>query len=219
VTLNGTVTNCENQPVTNGYLQTYDHGFYNRIPIVNGSFSFTGLACTNLAVNVVAVDNATHLQSEPKIVTLAAGVNDLGALSACGTSTMGNISFTIDGVTTHITEPTDTIGGYYLIHTPDTATNKWTQIVTLSGNANQNQQIAFQFDGNNTVGNTHHLTDVFSTKLPGGRGYWPVPIALNITEYGEIGGFISGSFSDHLIDFANNGLHTFSCNFRVRRYN
>lgn len=218
VTITGTVTNCDHQPVNDGYIQTYDHGFYNRIPVINGSFSFSGIACTNLVVNIVAVDNVAHQQGEPKTVTLTAGgYNDLGALTACGTSTMGSLSFTIDNVTTDITEPTDTIASYFLISGLDDS--KWTQVITLSGNPNQDQKIAFLMDGPDAIGSEHHITEVYSNKFPGGRGYWPVPVTVNITEYGEIGGFISGSFSNQLIDFANNGLHTFSCTFRVRRYN
>ncbi|MBN9382997.1 MAG: hypothetical protein J0H74_19730 [Chitinophagaceae bacterium] len=219
VTITGTVTNCDHQPVSNGYVQTYDHGFYHRIPIVNGSFSLSGITCTNLAVNVVAVDNTTHQQGEPKTVMLTAGNNDLGALTACGSSTMGSLSYTIDNVTTNITEPADTIGGYFLVPIPDAPASKWTQIITLSGNVDHNPQLTFQFDGESAAGEGHHVTEVFSPKFPGGRGYWPVPITVNITEYGEIGGFISGSFSNQLIDFANNGIHTFSCTFRIRRYN
>lgn len=217
VTLTGTVSNCEDQPVTNGYIQTYDHGFYNRIAIHNGSFSFSGLACTNLPVNVVAVDNSSYQQGDPKIVTLTAGNNDLGVLKACGTSTMGSLSFTMDEVTTNITEPTDTIASYFLNPTPGGPT--WTQVITLSGNPNQNQQMAFLIDGDKSIGTDHHVTEVYCNKFPSGRGYWPVPIAVNITEYGETGGFISGSFSSQLLDFGDNSLHTFSCTFRVRRYN
>jgi hypothetical protein len=216
VVLSGAVTNCSQQPVTDGYIQTYDHGFYNRIPINNGHFTFTGVACTNLGVNVVAIDNAAHQQGQPQTVTLTPGTNDLGALTACGASTIGSISFTIDGLTTTITEPTEAMGGYFLVPTPDTAANKWTQIVTVSDHI---QQIAFQFDGGKAIGETHHLTEVFSPKFSGGRGYWPLPITLNISEYGGIGGFISGSFSNQLIDFDNAGVHTFSCTFRIRRYN
>ncbi|MFT3825180.1 MAG: carboxypeptidase-like regulatory domain-containing protein [Chitinophagaceae bacterium] len=215
VTISGTVTNCNNQPVTNGYIQTYDHGFYNRISISNGSFSFTGLACTNTAVSVVAVDNATNQQNAPQTITLVPGVNNLGTLSACGTSTVGVITYTLDGVTTTLTEPVDTLGAYYITAGPISAT----QVLTLSGNPNQSQQMAFQFDGGADTESAHHVTEVYSVAFPGGRGYWPVPVVVNITEYGKIGGFIGGNFSSYLLDIANNGVHTFNCTFRVRRNN
>jgi hypothetical protein len=219
VTLSGTVKDCENAPVTNGYIQTYDHGFSNRIPIVNGAFSFTGLTCTNQEVSIVAVDNITHQQSTPKTLTLSAGANDLGNFTACGTSTMGFIDYTFDEATTNVTEPTDTVGGYFTAGIEGPDASKWTQIVVLSGNPNVSQRMAFQIDGGSSIGTDHHITEVFSTAFPSGRGYWPVPITVTITEYGKLGGFISGSFSSNMIDFVDNSLHTLSCTFRVRRYN
>jgi hypothetical protein len=211
VTLSGTVSDCNNQPVTNGYVQTYDNGFYNRIAVNNGSFSFTGLACTNTSVNFVAVDNTTQEQNEPQTVGLNAGANDLGALTACATSTLGYISYTFDGVTTvNIQEPVDTIAGYSLEGTV-------TQVLTLSGDPNTGQKMAFQFDGGSEVGTEHKLTEVFSVAFTSGRGYWPVPVTVTITEYGGVGGFISGEFSSNMLDFNDNSLHTLTCNFRVRR--
>ena len=216
MTLTGTVTNCGGQAVTDGYVQTYDHGFYNRIPVINGAFHFSGLSCTNLPVNIVAIDNATYQQGPVKTVTLVSGANDLGALSACGTSTVGTLSFTIDGVPKTITEPKDPIYSYLL--TPSSG-SAWTQIVQLSGASNGTPPMTFQFDGGNATGASHGVTDVFSTAFSSGRGYWPTPIAVTITEYGPIGGFVAGSFSGSLIEFDNSAVHTFSCTFRVKRFN
>jgi hypothetical protein len=219
VTISGTVTNCSSQPVTNGFVQTYDHGFYNRIPIINGSFSFTGVACTNLPVNVVAVDNGIYQQGDPQTVTLTAGVNNLGALTACGSSTMGTMTYTIDGVTNTLVEPKDTIGAYFVGAASDTSSDTWTQIVTLSGNPNQTQQMSFQFDGGTTPASKHNISEIFSTAFPGGRAYWPVPLPVNISDYGQIGGFISGNFNFQMVDINNTAIHTVSCTFRVRRFN
>lgn len=216
VSLSGTVTNCSGQPVTDGYLQTYDHGFYNRIPITGGAFHFTGLSCTNLPVNAVAVDNSTHQQSAVKTVTLVAGANDLGTLSACGSSTVGTLSYTIDGVTKTITEPNDTIYSYLLVPSSGSA---WTQIVVLSGAVYGTPSMTFQFDGGDATSASHGLTEVFSTAFTSGRGYWPTAIPVTLTEYGSVGGFVAGSFSGNLIEFDNSAVHTFSCNFRIRRFN
>ncbi|HTF17814.1 MAG TPA: hypothetical protein VK658_07065 [Chryseolinea sp.] len=214
VTLSGTAQNCEGEPVANGYVQTYDNGFYNRIAIVNGTFSFTGLVCTNTEVNLVAVDYITYQQNEPQSVIIHPGVNALGTLTTCGTSTLGQIAYTIDGTTVTIQEPADTIAAY--LATPQSI---WTQVVTLSGDPNTNQQMAFQFNGGTQTGTDHTVSEVFSNAFPSGRGYWPVPITVTIAEYGEKGGFIRGSFSGNLLDFEDNSLHSFSCSFKVRRQN
>ncbi|HYF66642.1 MAG TPA: carboxypeptidase-like regulatory domain-containing protein [Ohtaekwangia sp.] len=213
VTLSGTVLNCESQPVTDGFVQTYDGGFYHRIPVTNGVFSFMGVMCTNTTVNIVPVDNDTYEQDEPVSVSLTAGNNDLGTLTACGTSTMGYITYTVDGNTVTIQEPADTIAAYNL------GGNGWTQIVTLSGKSNTAETWAFQFAGNDDPEGPHTLVEVFSAAFPGGRGYWPVNIDVTITEYGKVGGFISGEFSSQMLDFGDNSIHQVECSFRVRRRN
>jgi hypothetical protein len=170
-------------------------------------------------VNVVAVDNDSYQQSDPQTITLTPGLNNLGTLSACGSSTMGTMTYTIDGVTTSLVEPKDTIGAYYIGTVSDTSVDAWTQIVTLSGNANLSQQMSFQFDGGMDPAAKHSLSEIFSTSFPGGRAYWPVPQPITIAEYGPIGGFISGNFSFQMVDINNTAIHTVSCTFRVRRYN
>jgi len=214
VTLSGTVLDCEGLPVESGYVQTYDNGFYNRILIDNGAFTFTGVLCTNTGVSVVAVDLAAFEQSTPQTITINPGNNALGAFTACGTSTVGNITYTFDGgEPVVIQEPADTIAGYSLGDTGD-----WTQILVLSGDPNGAQQMAFQFDGGNVSGTGHKLTDVYSNIFPSGHGYWPAPVTVTITEYGNVGGFIAGSFSSNMLNFDDNALHTLEVGFRVRRY-
>lgn len=209
VTLTGTVTNCAGQPVTDGYVQTYDHGFYNRIPVINGSFSFTGLACSNLPVNYIAVDNSTHQQNTPQSVTLVPGTNNLGALSACGINTLGSVTYTIDGVTRTITEPAETLGGYYVVANGSTA------IIKTSGGSD----FTFQFDGGTALGPAHKVVDIWSEGYASGRAYAPVPLNVNITGFDDIGGFITGNFSGMVLDFVSNTVHNVDYSFRIKRLN
>jgi hypothetical protein len=208
VTISGNALNCSNQPITNGYVQTYDNGFYNRIPIVNGSFSFTGLACTNTTASYIVVDKNANQQNSPQTISLVLGLNDLGTLTACGTSTVGSVSITIDGVTTTYTEPGDPLNTYF-----SPAGGGWTTLVKLTS-----PNFTFQFSGTASAGNSHEVTDLFSPGFPGDRAIAPVPLAVNVTEYGLPGGFISGSFSGLMLDFPGNGPHNVSCEFRVRRF-
>jgi hypothetical protein len=214
VTLSGTVLDCEGLPVESGYVQTYDNGFYHRMAIDNGGFSFTGLLCTNTGVSVVAVDQAAFEQSAPQTMTINPGANDLGVLTACGISTMGTITYVFDGGDpVVIQEPADTIAAYSLADT-----GEWTQILVLSGDPNGAQQMAFQFDGGNALGAGHKLTDVYANIFPSGHGFWPAPVTVTITEYGNVGGFITGSFSSNMLNFDDNALHTLEVDFRVRRH-
>jgi hypothetical protein len=207
VTFSGTVKNCSNAPVTDGYVQTYDNGFYNRIPVVNGSFSHTGLACTNTVANYVVIDKSTNQQNAPESITLVPGTNDLGQLTACGLSTLSTLSYTINGMTKTLTEPAYMTESFLFSTTT-------TVISYLPSGA---QDISFQFDGG--ASSTHALSEIFSGGFTGGRAVAPVPLAVNITTYGNVGGFVTGNFSGMMLDFVDNSVYNVSCDFRVRRRN
>jgi hypothetical protein len=212
VTITGTATNCSGQPVTDGYIQLYDNGFFNRASIVNGVFSFTGVTCTNQVTNLVAIDNTTHQQSSVQLLNLVPGMNNIGAVSACGTSTVGVINYTIDGVPKTIVEPARTISGYY---TP--AGSGWTTILDVIP-APGTSEFNFQFDGGTAIGSLHNLADIFTTAVADGRLTSSLPLTVTITEFGDAGGFISGQFSGTMNEFTSGTPHTINCNFRVRRY-
>lgn len=214
VTLTGTVKNCGGQPVTDGYVQTYDHGFYNRIPVVNGTFSFTGTMCNNLPVNYIAVDNATHQQSTPQTITLVPGNNSLGVLNACGINTMGSVTYVINGVTRTITEPAETLAAYY---TPNSGGH--TTIAKISGGSGS-PDFSLQFNGGSALGSNHLVYDIWSEGYASGRGYAPAGLNVNITEFGDIGGFISGNLSGTVVDFENQSIsYNVQYSFRIKRLN
>lgn len=212
VTLTATVNKCNGQPVTNGYVQTYDHGFYNRIPVVNGSINFTGIMCNNQPVNYVAVDIETNQQSNPQTISLQPGNNNLGAISACGINMLGSATYVINGNTRTLQEPAVRLWGVY-----DSASGNTTiaRIPDTSGGSD----FSFQFDGGAVIGNTHKVRDIWSIGYASGRGYAPVPLNVTITEYGDIGGFISGSFSGSVLDFTDNTPYTVNYTFRIKRVN
>jgi hypothetical protein len=208
VTINGNVVDCSNQPVNNGYVQTYDNGFYNRINFANGVFSFTGLACTNAVVSYVAIDNNTNQQSAPQSISLVPGLNNLGTITSCDTNPLSSVAITIDGVTTTIAEPADQFLNVFIA-----ASGGSTAIVKTN-----NPPFNFQFDGPASITGSHKVTEIFSDLFPGGRAIAPVPLTVTITQYDLPGGFISGNFSGMMLDFPANGVHNVSCNFRVKRF-
>lgn len=208
VTISGNALDCNNQPVTNGYVQTYDNGFNNRINIVNGTFSFTGLACTNTAVSYVAIDKNANQQGAPQSISLVAGLNDLGTITSCGTSTLSSVVITIDGVTTTIAEPADQLFTVF-----NSLAGGFTTVIKIN-----NPQFNFQFDGPSAITGSHKIAEIFSDLFPGGRAIAPVPLTVNVTQFAIPGGFISGNFNGLMLDFPANGIHNVSCDFRVRRF-
>ena len=216
VTISGTANNCAGQPVTNGYVQTYDGGFYNRINIVNGSFSFAGIACTNLPVKYIVVDKTTSQQTQPQTFNLVAGANNLGVSTACGTSSVSTLTYIFDGVTHVVTEPADTMAAFSF-------NNFITNIIQMNipGGGSGSPRISFEISGGYSLGSDHFTGDLWFPTFPSGRGRLAAPVAVTLTEYGNTGGFISGSFSaDNVQDFDNaSSVHTISVTFRVRRNN
>ena len=209
VTVTGTATNCSGQPVTDGYIQMFENGFFNRVAIVNGTFSFTGVTCTNQVVDLVAIDNVTHQQGSVQTLTLVPGVNNIGALSACGTSTVGVINYTVDGVPRTLTEPVNTLYSVYA--------SGYTTVLDVVPSPGVSA-INFQVDGGTALGSGHNVFDVFTTAVPGGRLYMATPLMVTITEFGSIGGFISGQFSGTMNEYPSGPSHTIAVDFRVRRY-
>jgi len=209
VTIKGTAVNCSNAPVTDGYVQTYDNGFYNRIPIVNGNFSYTGLACSNTVASYVVIDNSTNQQNIPQTITLQPGMNNVGKLTACGMSTLSSIKYTINGTPYTLQEPTNKLASFL-----DNIQFNWTNIIDLT-NSNT---LTLSFDGGTALGSGHKVSDIFCSSFTSGRAIATVPLTVNITEYGLPGGFVSGNFSGTMLDFVSNAPYNVNFNFRVRRH-
>lgn len=215
VAITGAALDCQGEPISEGYLQTYDNAFFHRIPIVNGSFSYNGLVCTNKEISFIAVDLNSKQQSTPQTIQLQSGANALGTINVCGISAVSVIKYTVDdGAEIVLIEPTDTMYAYNL---PAQQTSS-TAILTLGVDQNQFPDMQIQFDGSDSLGDGHLLREFASIIFANKRAYAPVPIKVNITEYGKAGGFISGSFHGLLLDFDNNTPHNLAVSFRVKRF-
>ena len=219
VTIIGTAKDCSNAPVTDGYIQFYNGYYNNRIYISNGTFSYTGVRCTNVTANYVAVDNNANQQSTPQSITLVPGVNNLGNLSACGTSTLTFISYSVDGgPPQNIADTINSVVLWGLYDSTSPTNGNETLIASLGASQNLRPHMQFSMTGDNVIGDSHTTRDLFSIAFPSGRAQPNgTPLTVTITEYGNIGGFITGSFSGTVEDWGNHIPHTISCSFRVRR--
>jgi len=214
--ITGTAVNCSNQPVTNGNVLVYFEGhLYNR-PINNGSFSVPITRCSNStgAIEVVAVDNVANQQSSsPWTGSASTGTVNTGAVSACGTSSVSYINYSVDGsnFTINTSTPTDSINSY----------------TSTSGGANQSFLLISGFKVNQPDLNISFYTlgTIAVGTLPlaalSVNQYDSVslvtPFNINITAYGAPGQFIEGNFTGQIREILNNNLHTVSATFRVRR--
>ena len=211
--ITGSAVNCSNQPVTNGNALVYFEGqLYNR-PINNGNFSLTITRCSNSTgtVEVVAVDNVANQQSSsPWTGSASTGTINTGTISACGTSSVSFINYSVDGsnYALNTATPGDSISTY------------------SAGGTNQNMTSVFGFRISQPNLNISFFTQgaavgTFPLQYLTVNQYDSVslvtPFNINITTYGAPGQFIEGNFTGQVREIINNNLHTVSATFRVRR--
>jgi hypothetical protein len=114
-TIKGTLKDCANNIVTNGYAIIY-YGYNVRFvePDANGVFEADFIVCNSSTTTfqVLGVDEVSGQQSNMYTGTIGAAVNDIGIVSACGNSAAQYINFTLDGTSYSITDASDSIGAY-----------------------------------------------------------------------------------------------------------
>lgn len=207
-TVTGTVTNCNNTPVTNGYIMVQTGNNYVRHPLSNtGSFNFTILLCNSTTnVNLIAVDASTLQHSSPINQTLVVGTNTVGNLQACGIQAQEFLYYSIDGTNYLFASPYDSIGFSGATNSPEA------YVYAL--------QAGLQFSNSGIgVNTTQSLWSFHAPQLPSSQQIPPNWIGVLITEYGPVGQFIAGNFSGTLREqLPPNTIHNVSCSFRVRRW-
>lgn len=98
-TYTGTAIDCNNAPLTNGFVVVTVGNQTSYHSLTNGAFSATVAGCTsNPSVSISAIDANTVIQSAPYQTTLTPGVQNIGNLTACGNLIPEYIQFTVDGI-------------------------------------------------------------------------------------------------------------------------
>jgi hypothetical protein len=208
--ITGTLTNCSNQPVTNGYVMMYLNGQFSRHNAnASGAFNFSTLICgaTNIA-DFIGGDATTSQEGSLNNYALVSGNNNVGNIMACGLSNQEFVNYTINGTPFTITVPAGNV-----IQQFDSLSLNSIAIYSFQNTA----QAYFGFSKTGIgVGSIQNLT--FFTSAQTGSTTIPGSISVNITEYGNIGQFISGNFTGNVTGTAPpNSTYPITCNFRVRR--
>jgi hypothetical protein len=213
-TLSGTVTNCTNTPVTNGYIMVHEGYFYTRYPLSNlGTYSFSKIFCSFPQTLLLIGEDVTNQQQSATITYVVnVGTNTVANIQACGVTTQQFINYTINNISYSFTAPADQLNYY---------NNNQSLISIISSRA------SYPFDNINinmdhtgiAVGSNQNLftfrpsqvTDTFLITTP---------ISVNITEYGAVGQFAAGTFTGVFTGAPpTNTPYNVNCNFRVRRTN
>ena len=208
-TVSGTATNCSNTPLINGRIIMLKNGEYSVFPLSNtGSFNFSTLLCSNnVAVSITAIDLIASQESSPYQTNLVAGTNTVGNLQTCTNSMALFINYTINGITDSYINPPDSV---------TMGVNNPLMGVYGSQMATMNF-VSIEFDHQGiALNSSQRLNRLAATSIPAHT--IPNPIFVNITEYGPIGGFISGNFTGLIVGIIPpNNSYSITGNFRVRR--
>jgi len=211
-TVSGTLINCLDQPVTNGFVIVKIGNLYYRHAVTNGNFNFTLTTCSLPAdATIIAEDILASQQNISTSYTLKSGNNALGSLKACGFSTEQFIRYTLRGTNYVWSSPTDTLNSY----------NSGPSIALIGGtipSGGKSVEIQFQNSGI-ALGSLQPLRSFFNTSASQVTDSVVAkdPINVTITEYGSAGQFVSGNFKGAVI-INRTITDTLTCSFRIRKY-
>ena len=210
--LNGSVINCNNAPVTNGYIMLQDGFYFSREQLnSNGSYSVNRLFC-NSPQNIILIgeDFSAGQQSIPVNVSVQAGINNIPVIQACGVSMQQFLNYSINGTSYSYIVPPDGLilsGSGTNTEYSIFATNNANPISTMirfnrTGIATGSVQNLFQF---------RPVQIIDSTNINNAIG-------INITEYGNVGQYMSGNFSGVITGSPpSSTIYNITCAFRIKR--
>lgn len=187
--LEGTVTKCNGEPVTDGFVIVTGFGSNAIININNGVFFRAGVICPGTNASIIAFDRETSQQSDVQTITINTGANNTGVLEACSTNTTEIITVYREGLgTTVYALPQHLFGGNFYFANDSTSINA---IDLLNGN-----QEVFQmsYTGSATVG-TYAVGNGAIVRINNSSWYFDPGTNVIITSYGQIGQFITGTIS------------------------
>ena len=211
IIISGTAVNCNGNPVTNGFVNITLEGNNYRSNLANGNFTISILRCNaNPAqAQLFAEDAITGQQGSITNITVTSGTANAGQLTACGTTTDQFINYTLNGVNNSLTTPDDS---FYWDYSDSTGVQHNSMAGSKPG---QNIYLYMFYKGGTVAG-------VFSSEMHIGVGgnnsdYQGSGINLNVTQYGNIGQFITGTFSGN-VSLINGGSPVpVAGSFKVRR--
>jgi hypothetical protein len=221
VTITGTVTDCSNNPVTNGAVLIYTGGaFAYTVPVTNGAFSHTILRCNGGTLNfsVLGVDYNTLQQGVPYSGTATTGTANVGAIQACGIAATEFIELLIDGTPYNFVSPPDQVNISDSASVPPF--NAWVSGVRINqgGGTNITTAVNFNFNHNGVVANGLPLQNatVYLSQTLSSQQIVTVNPTMNLTGYGvPVTGFAEGNFNV-LMNFGGTNRNVV-CTFKVRR--
>ena len=177
----------------------------------NGSYILNRLFC-NSPQNIILIgeDSSAGQQSIPVNVSVVAGINNIPVIQACGISMQQFLNYSINGTSYSYIVPPDglilsgsgTNTEYSIFATNNANPNSTMILFNRIGIATGSVQNLFQF---------RPVQIIDSTNINGAIG-------INITEYGNVGQYMSGNFSGVITGSPpSSTIYNITCAFRIKR--
>ncbi|HMK27687.1 MAG TPA: carboxypeptidase-like regulatory domain-containing protein [Chitinophagaceae bacterium] len=213
MTIQGKLLNCNSNPVTNGFAEIVYNNI-TRYASVNatGDFSITFVTCgtAQTTCSITGTDSQAQQQGQPAIVAVTVPVTNAGNITACGTSTLEFMNYTLDGGSVNLSS---TIPGDNFYESDTLGVNH----ITLRGYRSQTENLTLEYASNGAAGT--FPVSFFSTGIyfsGGGNSTIIQPFNIVITSHPPVGGYFEGSFSGQFKDVLN-VTHNLNGTFRIKR--
>jgi len=215
LTLTGHLIDCNNNPVTNGFV-IFNHGrTAKRIPVTNGNFTIINVKPAGGECDIIGVDYNTNTTSDLHYFSAVYQNRDVGTISTCGLAPEVFINYSINDTAFTVKDLSAYIG--YDLMPPNAASN----IIVRHDNVlyDDDRNIIFSYTYRDmSLNSTQKLTSFFARKYSADTLHIVSPIDVHITEYGVPGQYISGNFSGILTGPPPaNMTYNVTCNFRILR--
>lgn len=210
--ISGTVTNCSNAPVTNGFIIIQNGYIFSRHALsATGTYSVNRLLCGTAPNNITLIgeDVTAAQQSNPAVYLIVAGTNTIPTIQACGVSIQQFFNYTINSTGYNYAVPADSL-------TLSGAGSSTDYFVYLN-NANPNSGTMRFLRTGIAQGSIQNLISFTPSQIPS-TSTIITPIGVNITEYGVVGQYVAGNFSGVVTGPPPaNTVYNVTCNFRIKR--
>lgn len=214
VTIKGTLINCNNTPISNGYaLISYDNMIRYASASSNGDFSISFVTCSAIqsGFDIFGVDALSMEQGPTVKITAGSTEINAGNIFACGTTVSEYIKFNLDGTEHNLINSSgrDSFAVYTYPGVPPLFT-------TYVLGSQFGTYINFEFNHNQATGifpmtrlNVSNSNNCVIIK----------PFDVNVTNYPQnVGEFYEGNFSGQFADSLDlTSLHNINCSFRLKK--
>jgi len=204
LTVKGTVVDCANSPVANGFVNVYIDGLNYRAAVTNGQFTLQLMRCYSGSAQAqfTAGDFGTGVQGSTIAKdNVQPGTLDVGRLSACGITTNQFINVSFNGLSFSQTNSSYLgygSGYFYCQNSP---------------------YMGFHINGLSATG--QFTPDLFIIYQGSGR-YGPASdntLKVNITGFGAVNQYITGTITGNIYDSTSTNTYPITGSFKMLRTN